>query len=242
MLSSLALLKIGLHSNAGNSKEVMGILLGSTQGDSFIVVDTFPLPVEGSETRVNPQEEAYEFMIDFMETLQLSGRRFSAVGWYHSHPGYGCWLSGVDVSTQTTNQKFQDPFVAIVIDPIKTYHKGIISIGAFRTLPEDETLKNGNDRFQTVPLDKIEDFGAHANKYYELSLEYFKMTCDINVLNLALVKYWPNVLSSSKACLMDLSSDISETTRKLAQFSNSLIKGSGSSQHGKTSENRNDGA
>ena len=22
------------------------------------------------------------------------------VGWYHSHPGYGCWLSGVDVNTQ----------------------------------------------------------------------------------------------------------------------------------------------
>lgn len=24
----------------------------------------------------------------------------NAVGWYHSHPGYGCWLSGIDVSTQ----------------------------------------------------------------------------------------------------------------------------------------------
>ena len=22
------------------------------------------------------------------------------VGWYHSHPGFGCWLSGVDVNTQ----------------------------------------------------------------------------------------------------------------------------------------------
>lgn len=28
------------------------------------------------------------------------------VGWYHSHPGFGCWLSGVDINTQqvrTTN-------------------------------------------------------------------------------------------------------------------------------------------
>jgi len=38
-----------------------------------------------------------------------------AVGWYHSHPGYGCWLSGIDVNTQMTNQSFQDPFVAIVV-------------------------------------------------------------------------------------------------------------------------------
>ncbi len=21
------------------------------------------------------------------------------VGWYHSHPGFGCWLSGVDINT-----------------------------------------------------------------------------------------------------------------------------------------------
>ena len=30
-----------------------------------------------------------------------------AVGWYHSHPGYGCWLSGIDVSTQKLHQKFE---------------------------------------------------------------------------------------------------------------------------------------
>ena len=22
------------------------------------------------------------------------------VGWYHSHPGFGCWLSSVDINTQ----------------------------------------------------------------------------------------------------------------------------------------------
>ncbi len=22
------------------------------------------------------------------------------VGWYHSHPGFGCWLSNVDINTQ----------------------------------------------------------------------------------------------------------------------------------------------
>jgi COP9 signalosome complex subunit 5 len=43
------------------------------------------------------------------------GRLENAVGWYHSHPGYGCWLSGIDVSTQLTNQTYTDPFVAIVV-------------------------------------------------------------------------------------------------------------------------------
>ena len=35
------------------------------------------------------------------------GRHENAIGWYHSHPGYGCWLSGIDVSTQMLNQSFQ---------------------------------------------------------------------------------------------------------------------------------------
>lgn len=32
--------------------------------------------------------------------LQRAGRAENIVGWYHSHPGYGCWLSGIDVGTQ----------------------------------------------------------------------------------------------------------------------------------------------
>jgi 26S proteasome regulatory subunit N11 len=29
-----------------------------------------------------------------------TGRPEMVVGWYHSHPGFGCWLSNVDVNTQ----------------------------------------------------------------------------------------------------------------------------------------------
>ena len=58
------------------------------------------------------------------------------VGWYHSHPGYGCWLSGIDVGTQMTQQQYQDPFLAIVVDPHRTIAAGKVEIGAFRTYPE----------------------------------------------------------------------------------------------------------
>ena len=43
----------------------------------------------------------------------------NVIGWYHSHPGYGCWLSGIDVDTQMQNQQYQDPFVAIVVRIMK---------------------------------------------------------------------------------------------------------------------------
>ena len=71
-----------------------------------------------------------------MLALQLSGRLENMVGWYHSHPGYGCWLSGIDCQTQMTQQMFQEPFLALVIDPHRTIAAGKVELGAFRTYPE----------------------------------------------------------------------------------------------------------
>ncbi len=68
--------------------------------------------------------------------LQVVGRLENMVGWYHSHPGYGCWLSGIDVSTQSIQQQYQEPFLAIVVDPHRTIAAGKVEIGAFRTYPE----------------------------------------------------------------------------------------------------------
>ena len=59
-------------------------------------------------------------MVEYLTERQqlLNGKNEeNIVGWYHSHPGYGCWLSGIDVSTQSLNQGFQDPYLAIVVDP-----------------------------------------------------------------------------------------------------------------------------
>jgi len=40
-----------------------------------------------------------------------------SVGWYHSHPGFGVFLSGTDLNTHHTVFK-NGPFVAIVLDPL----------------------------------------------------------------------------------------------------------------------------
>lgn len=42
------------------------------------------------------------------------------VGWYHSHPGFGCWLSGVDVNTQQSFEALNQRAVAVVVDPIQS--------------------------------------------------------------------------------------------------------------------------
>ena len=198
-ISAVALLKMVMHARSGGSIEVMGLMQGKIADETFIVTDAFRLPVEGTETRVNASDEANEYIIQYLQSSRDSGQLDNAVGWYHSHPGYGCWLSGIDVSTQMTQQQFQDPFLAVVIDPDRTISAGKVEIGAFRTYPKDykSSLLQGGEEYQTIPLAKIEDFGAHASQYYSLEVSHYKSSLDTHLLELLWNKYWVSTLSQS---------------------------------------------
>lgn len=69
-ISALALLKMVMHARSGGNLEVMGLLLGKVDGNNMIVMDSFALPVEGTETRVNAQAQAYEYMAAYMEAAK----------------------------------------------------------------------------------------------------------------------------------------------------------------------------
>lgn len=201
-ISALALLKMTTHARSGGNLEIMGLMTGYVSGTSFIITDAFRLPVEGTETRVNAQAQADEYMVNYLDASREGGGRLeNPVGWYHSHPGYGCWLSGVDVLTQSNQQAYFDPFIAVVIDPNRTVSAGKVEIGAFRTYPEGykppRSLQEDADEFQMIPTAKIEDFGAHASSYYALEVSHFKSTLDTHLLSLLWNKYWVATLSQS---------------------------------------------
>ncbi|KAG1798838.1 JAB1/Mov34/MPN/PAD-1 ubiquitin protease-domain-containing protein [Suillus fuscotomentosus] len=187
-----------IHARSGVPHEIMGLMQGKVMGNSLVIMDSFALPVQGTETRVNAANEANEYMVKYISESEKAKRLENAIGWYHSHPGYGCWLSGIDVDTQMNNQQFQDPFVAVVIDPNRTISAGKVDIGAFRTYPSNYTPPNVSaSEYQSIPLSKIEDFGVHANQYYPLDVEVFKSSLDTELLGLLWNKYWVNTLSQS---------------------------------------------
>lgn len=200
-ISAVALIKMVMHARTGGQLEVMGLMQGYVSGNALIVTDAFRLPVEGTETRVNAQDEANAYMVEFLQRARDAGQLENAVGWYHSHPGYGCWLSGIDVMTQHTQQLYNDPFLAVVIDPDRTISAGKVEIGAFRTYPEDYKSESQGDTdaegFQTIPLAKMEDFGAHSARYYSLEVSHFKSSLDAKLLESLWNKYWVSTLSSS---------------------------------------------
>jgi len=102
-------------------------------------------------------------------------------------------------------QKVQEPFIAIVIDPKRTMSAGKVEIGCFRTYSEGEVArieakmaKDGSSGAGTsVPIEKIEELGAHYHKYYQLETSFFKSSLDNEILDRLWNEYWLATLSSS---------------------------------------------
>lgn len=126
----------GMKSAGGKPVEVMGLMLGrpcTEHTDTLLILDVFPLPVEGAETRVlADDQEVLNYMINLGESLEVT-RKERFMGWYHSHPfdvglHSHCFLSSTDVATQLAWQRGEDPhgnpWLAVVVDPLRSLAKG----------------------------------------------------------------------------------------------------------------------
>ncbi|KVH98364.1 JAB1/Mov34/MPN/PAD-1 [Cynara cardunculus var. scolymus] len=146
-ISSLALLKMLKHGRAGVPMEVMGLMLGEFVDEYTVrVVDVFAMPQSG--TGVSVEAVDHVFQTNMLDMLKQTGRPEMVVGWYHSHPGFGCWLSGVDINTQQSFEALNQRAVAVVVDPIQSV-KGKVVIDAFRLI-NPQTMMLGQEPRQTT--------------------------------------------------------------------------------------------
>ena len=174
---------------AGNPIEVMGLLMGrpDTQTpNTLVITDAFPLPIEGFETRVIADDEhVVNHMISLGESLEAT-RKEKFMGWYHSHPfdlseHSHCFLSQTDLTTQLQWQRAEDPhgnpFVALVVDPLRSMHTEYPEIKAFRAYPPEYNSPVPNEcpngSIETTDQLRLEKWGSCWNRYYELKVEYY---------------------------------------------------------------------
>ncbi|WBW71244.1 19S proteasome regulatory subunit, ubiquitin-specific protease subunit Rpn11 [Schizosaccharomyces osmophilus] len=188
-ISSLALLKMLRHGRHGTPMEVMGLMLGEFVDDFTVrVVDVFAMPQSGTGVSVEAVDPV--FQKNMMDMLKQTGRPEMVVGWYHSHPGFGCWLSSVDINTQQSFEQLTPRAVAVVVDPIQSV-KGKVVIDAFRLI-NPSTLMMGQEPRQTTSnlghINKpsiqalIHGLGRH---YYSLRINYKKTELEeLMLLNL----------------------------------------------------------
>ncbi|KAK2744612.1 multicatalytic endopeptidase [Myotisia sp. PD_48] len=185
-ISSLALLKMLRHGRAGVPMEVMGLMLGDFVDEYTVrVVDVFAMPQSGTGVSVEAVDPV--FQTKMMEMLLQTGRPETVVGWYHSHPGFGCWLSSVDINTQQSFEQLTPRAVAVVVDPIQSV-KGKVVIDAFRLI-SPQTLVMGHEPRQTTSnlghLNKpsiqalIHGLNRH---YYSIGINYRKTGLEENML------------------------------------------------------------
>jgi Predicted metal-dependent protease of the PAD1/JAB1 superfamily len=185
-ISSLALLKMLKHGRAGVPLEVMGLLLGELVDDYTVrVVDVFAMPQSGTGVSVESIDEA--FQINMTEMLKLTGRGEMVVGWYHSHPGFGCWLSGVDMNTQQSFEQQLARAVAVVIDPIQSV-RGKVVIDAFRLINPQLLMRSMEPRQTTSNIGHLNKPSITAvlhglnRHYYSLAINYRKNELEQSML------------------------------------------------------------
>ena len=193
-ISSLALLKMLKHGRAGVPMEVMGLMLGEFVDDYTVrVIDVFAMPQSGTGVSVEAVDPV--FQMDMLEMLKQVGRPEMVVGWYHSHPGFGCWLSGVDINTQQSFEALQQRAVAVVVDPIQSV-KGKVVIDAFRLIQNNSLLLTQEPRQTTSNLGDLKKPSVQAlihgldRHYYSMPINYRKNELEQQMLLKLHKKSW----------------------------------------------------
>lgn len=193
-ISSLALLKMLKHGRAGIPLEVMGLMLGEFVDDYTVkVIDVFAMPQSGTGVSVEAVDPV--FQTKMLDMLKLTGRSEIVVGWYHSHPGFGCWLSGVDINTQASFETLNQRSVAVVVDPIQSV-RGKVVIDAFRLISKTALLSSQEHRQTTSNLGNLEKPTINAllhglnRHYYSMPISYRKSELEQKMLLKVHMKAW----------------------------------------------------
>ncbi|CAJ1934956.1 unnamed protein product [Cylindrotheca closterium] len=220
----------------GNPTEVMGLLLGRPDPESpqnLIVTDAFPLPIEGFETRVvADDQDVVNHMISLTERLEGT-RKEKFMGWYHSHPfelgdHSHCYLSQTDLSTQLQWQRAEDPhgnpFVAIVLDPLRSAHLGVPQLKAFRAFPPEYSSPVANQcpdgSVETSEQIRLEHWGSCWNRYYELSIDYYMSSTSRYVLEKLTQNYlWTTALRQPTSVQKEQVQTIAQVAKKMSSSS-----------------------
>jgi len=201
-ISSLALLKMLKHGRAGVPMEVMGLMLGDFIDDYTVrVVDVFAMPQSGTGVSVEAVDPV--FQTKMLDMLKQTGRPEMVVGWYHSHPGFGCWLSGVDMNTQQSFEQLNQRAVAVVVDPIQSV-KGKVVIDAFRLINPQLLVMGQEPRQTTSNIGFLQKPSIQAlihglnRHYYSLAINYRKSELEQKMLLNLHKKKWTEGLCVAK--------------------------------------------
>ncbi len=131
--------KVIRHALSSPRREVAGLLIGRERGEELLVTDAVTGHQTGSLGHVALDELV---MARLTELLHSSGVGLYIVGWYHSHPGIGVFMSAIDYATQLNYQRLYPKSVALVVDPVEIINSKVLTPNSmkFFRVEEDGTV------------------------------------------------------------------------------------------------------
>ncbi|KII65581.1 26S proteasome non-ATPase regulatory subunit 14 [Thelohanellus kitauei] len=172
----------------------MGLMLGEYIDDYTVhVADVFAMPQKAMGVSVEAIDSVFQTRM--IEMLKRIGRSECVVGWYHSHPGFGCWLSNVDISTQQSFETLHPRAVAVVVDPIQSV-RGKVVIDAFRSIPSISLLNQGEIRSVTSNIGHVKRppiisiIHGLNRTYYSLNISYRRLPSEQMMLQNLQKRNW----------------------------------------------------
>ncbi len=145
-------------------KEVYGFLIGTVEENKVLVKKAVPM-AHGSSVEVEFTDEHYinSAKIDSW----AAERNMFIVGWYHSHPGLGLFLSSTDIQNHSGYQGPNPDAIALVFDHSKVFESGNPGFGVFK-------LDNPD-------LGRMSDFHSIRWEIEEVDREkYIKTLCELS--------------------------------------------------------------
>lgn len=228
-VSSLALLKMLRHGRAGIPMEVMGLMLGEFIDDYTVrIVDVFSMPQSGNSVTVEAVDPV--FQTKMLDMLKQTGRQEMVCGWYHSHPGFGCWFSGTDINTQQSFEQLNSRAVGIVVDPVQSV-RGKVVIDCFRLINPQLLMLGQEPRQTTSNVGHLQKPSITAiihglnRHYYSLCINYRKTELEQEMLLKIGQQNWTHGLRIENFKDQHNRSDesLSETAKLTARYNDTIL-------------------
>jgi len=121
--------------------ERIGLLIGTFLDDGLWVNDIVVGGNSDSDTLCVLPPEKLARVADDIVRGKIDGR---IVGWYHSHPGYGIFMSETDLSTHGKLLQFSPFVIALVVDP------EINEFGVWALEPDVGVIQVSTDHIRVV--------------------------------------------------------------------------------------------
>ncbi len=119
------------YSVKAKPREAIGLLGGSLLRPHEIIISKILFVSEGDEISVSFSDEDFKAFEDILE-----GDCY-CLGWWHSHPGYGLFLSQTDINTHVYSFQLHNALsVALVVEPTMIDMNGRASYKFYQVIGE----------------------------------------------------------------------------------------------------------